>query len=70
MRCPSTIHDPGVDPDMPEAIPWPPAEAEVPGTFRAPWWEEGRVERIKYCRRCADALGSIHYFTPDPEQGA
>jgi hypothetical protein len=41
----------------------------VPGTFRVPGWEEGRAERVTYCRRCADALASVHYFTPDPEQG-
>lgn len=63
VPCPSTVHDL----DHADGDPWPPAAAEVPGTFRAPWWDDGRTERITYCRRCADALVSVHYFTPDPE---
>jgi hypothetical protein len=63
-RCPSTIHDP----DQAEGDVWPPAAATVAGTFRLPWWEEGRTERITYCGRCADALASVHYFTPDRDE--
>lgn len=64
VSCPSTIHNP----DQPEGDQWAPAEATVPGVFRLPWWEEGRTERIRYCPRCADALASVRYFTPDTAQ--
>lgn len=54
--CPSTIHAEDGEPA--------PA-ARFSGTFRAPWWEQDRVERVTYCLRCAGMMASVHYLTLD-----
>lgn len=54
--CPSTIHAEDGEPAP---------EATFSGTFRAPWWEQDRIERVTYCLRCAGMGVAMRYFRPD-----
>jgi hypothetical protein len=47
-----------------------PVPAVSVGTFRVPWWPEGRVQRTAYCALCAYRLGELAgYFVPDTRDG-